>query len=280
MKQLPIILLLLIITAAHVFALQIPQPQGLVNDFANVIDPPSKETLTKLLSEIEAATTAEVVIVTVPSLEGTSIDEYAITLAQKWGIGKRANDNGLLIVVAPNEREYRIEVGRGLEGIINDAKAGRIGRNTLVPNFKLNQYGKGIYEAVLEIKGLLENNPDVVARYSDKELLTPLQLYIALGYAIITFGITLTSLANKKINWKRILAWDGVTIALSAYSIPTFIVAIFIIFFVTIAAFVFSGMGEATRHTGRGGFFGSGRTSSGTSFGGGSFGGGGASGKW
>ena len=124
-----------------------------------MIDATSKTNIEQIISEINQKTTAEIAIVTVETLDGVPKEEYAIDIAQKWGIGKKQNDNGILILISKQEREYRIEIGRGLEGLINDAKAGRIGRQIMVPNFQRNQYGKGIYEALVEINGLLENQP-------------------------------------------------------------------------------------------------------------------------
>lgn len=90
-----------------------------------------------------------------------SVEEYAVKLFEKWGIGKKGTDNGLLILVSKNDREYKIETGYGLEGTITDARASRIGRNILEPNFKREEYGNGLYEAVLEIKGLVEKEPNI-----------------------------------------------------------------------------------------------------------------------
>jgi len=140
-------------------AINYPSPTGYVNDFANILSQSDKERLNSEITAIEKATTVEIAIVTIDSLEGVSIEEYAVKLFEKWGIGKKSTDNGLLILVSKNDREYRIETGYGLEGTINAARAGRIGRDILEPNFKKGEYGEGLYEAVLEVKDLLSNNP-------------------------------------------------------------------------------------------------------------------------
>jgi uncharacterized protein len=146
-------------------AVEYPSPTGYVNDFANILSPGDIARLNNEITAIEKNTTVEIAIVTVDSLQGVSVEEYAVKLFEKWGIGKKEKDNGLLILISKNDREYRIETGYGLEGTINAARAGRIGRDILEPNFKNGEYGKGLYEAVLEIKGLVENDPGVVAKY-------------------------------------------------------------------------------------------------------------------
>lgn len=153
-------LLLLLILATSVFAL--PQPIGYVNDFAEVIEPEWEEKLNTLIGEIEKNTTVEISIVTVQNLDGQAPEQLALQYLEEWGVGK-ANDNGLVILVAPQERKYRIEVGYGLEGTIPDSIAGRIGRHELQLYFKQGKYGEGLYSAVTIIGGLASGNPEVVA---------------------------------------------------------------------------------------------------------------------
>jgi uncharacterized protein len=142
-------------------AVEYPTPTGYVNDFASMLSPSDIARLNNEITAIETNTTVEIAIVTVDSLQGVSVEEYAVKLFEKWGIGQKEKDKGLLILVSKNDREYRIETGYGLEGTINAARAGRIGREILEPNFKNGEYGKGLYEAVLEVKALVSNPPDV-----------------------------------------------------------------------------------------------------------------------
>src|SRR5688572_33269944 len=99
-----------------------PRPSGHVNDFAQVLTEDDRVYLENFLRSIERDTTAEVVVATVTSLDGMTIEEYANRLFADWGIGKRQRDNGVLLLVAPNDREVRIEVGYGLEGTIPDGR--------------------------------------------------------------------------------------------------------------------------------------------------------------
>ena len=104
-------------------------------------------------------TSIEIAVVTVPSLEGLSVDEYTLELASKWGVGNRKKDNGLVFLVAPNERKARIEVGYGLEGDLTDAQANRIMQNSIVPLFKNRRMADGIAAGVSEILRELGSTP-------------------------------------------------------------------------------------------------------------------------
>lgn len=274
-----IVFMALIAFSAFAQAIQIPQPIGTVNDFAGIIDATSKQNIANAISEINQKTTAEIAVVTIESLDGIPKEEYAIELAQKWGIGKKQNDNGILILVAKQERQYRIELGRGLEGLINDAKAGRIGRQIIVPNFQKNQYGKGIYEAIIEIQGLLENKPEVIARYTQKE--DKFGLFV-IPYFLITLAITFISFSSKKIKWPALLGWDIATLLLAI-----FLALFFEVLVIIIIALIFGLSARFGKNSGRGiggisgrGFGGSFGSSSGGGFGGGSFSGGGSGGNW
>ncbi len=146
-------------------AVNYPQLKGYVTDNANIIDPEYEEKITKLVQNIEKETTVEIAVVTIESLEGESKEKYAVKLFEQAGIGKKGKDNGLLILVAKKEREYRFEVGYDLESVITDSMKVNIGDRILVPNFKNGEYGKGLYEAVMEVNGLVRNDPSVVAKY-------------------------------------------------------------------------------------------------------------------
>src|SRR4051812_33124862 len=110
-------------------------PQAYVTDSAHVIDSWALQNLEKELAQFESSSGYEIAIVTVPSLQGDSIDAVANRLFSRWRIGKKGKDNGLLVLVAPNERRARIEVGYGLEPIITDGMAGQIIRDQMLPAF-------------------------------------------------------------------------------------------------------------------------------------------------
>jgi uncharacterized protein len=139
-----IVLTLLIILIPLMVSAEMPSPRGFVTDAAGIIDQGTRERLEGLLSSFESQTGIEVAVVTVPSLDGRTIEDYSVDLFQKWGIGKKGKDNGALFIVAPEEKKMRIEVGYGLEGAINDALAGRILDEAVVPRFKEGNMSDGI----------------------------------------------------------------------------------------------------------------------------------------
>ena len=118
--------LILILLSLNVVAQQFPQPKGYVNDFANVIPPSQEQQINRICLELKQKTGAQIADVTIQTLGDNYIEDYAVRLFEKWGIGEKGKDNGVLVLNAIRERKIRIEVGYGIEGIIPDGKAGRI----------------------------------------------------------------------------------------------------------------------------------------------------------
>jgi uncharacterized protein len=161
-------LLLLPLGTALVSAQNFPDYQGFVNDYAGLLSPQVKAQLEAKLTQLQKDTTAQVAVVTVKSLEGDTIEDYAVRLFEKWGIGQKDKNNGVLFLVALDDRKMRIEVGYGLEPVITDGRAGRIRDNDVLPSFKKGDYEGGIVAGVNSIedyirKGTppapLEDNP-------------------------------------------------------------------------------------------------------------------------
>lgn len=136
----------------------LPDPVGRVNDFANLLDPARAAGLDQLLQQTEARTTAQIAVVTVPTLQGLTVEDYAERLFRRWGIGQAKVDNGVLVLVAPNEREARIEVGYGLEGVLPDGLAGEIIRTSMIPRFRDNDYAGGIDDGVRRVAEIVQRN--------------------------------------------------------------------------------------------------------------------------
>jgi len=127
-------------------------PPNYVVDLAGVIDPAAEGRLNGLLRELEEKTTAQVVVLTLRSLGGESLEAFSIDVAHnRWKLGQRGKDNGVLITLALTERRYRIEVGYGLESILPDSYVGSLGREMLVPAFRAGDYGGGLASATGEI---------------------------------------------------------------------------------------------------------------------------------
>src|SRR5262245_42554492 len=123
--------LLLSLVAFAAYALTFPELTGRVVDDAGILDPATKAALERKLAEIE--TTGQLVVVTLKSLQGTSIEDYGYQLGRHWQIGQKEKNTGALLIVAPNERKVRIEVGYGFEGTLSDAVSKLIIENSIVP---------------------------------------------------------------------------------------------------------------------------------------------------
>ena len=130
------------------------RPQGYVTDLANVIDPATKAKLETLCAEVEQKTGAQIAVVTVNSLDGGAKEDYAADLYKHLGVGSKKDNRGVLLLLAPKERQYRIEVGYGLEPVINDARAGDIGRE-MVPDLKQRDYSAAVLLGTTRIAQLI-----------------------------------------------------------------------------------------------------------------------------
>lgn len=137
-------------------AQELPKPVGYVNDFAGVFTEEVRVNLENALRQTEQETSVEEVVVTVSSLGDSTIEEYAVRLFEEWGIGKRSEDNGILLILAVEERKVRIEVGYGLEGYITDGRAGRILDEAVIPDLRNNDYALGLSKGALAIRMALD----------------------------------------------------------------------------------------------------------------------------
>jgi uncharacterized protein len=279
---------LISLPAAH--AAEIPALKGYVNDYGNMMSLSVRSKLTKELKEFERTDSTQVVILTIPSLEGQTIEEYSIRVAETWKIGQKGRDNGIIFIVASQERKIRIEVGRGLEGRLTDLTAGRIIDLVVKPRFKRGDFNGGFVSGVAALidatKG--EFKADDAKPSQKKKSFSPLftiLLFGGVGLLILgSFSRVLGGIAGAiGLPGVAYLALGASIFTLILFGILGLVMGIFL-------PFLFSGMGQ-----GRGGVFwpggwylGSGGGSSsgdfdsggGFSGGGGDFGGGGASGDW
>lgn len=137
--------------------LRLPEPVGYVNDFADVISEADRARIQGVIDEVRAKSQGEIVVVTLPSLENRPASEVALQIGREWQIGAKgdlgdaARNSGVVVLVAPSEREWRIETGLGTNTFITAAEAGRIGRDEMVPAFRNEQYGEGIYRGVVAL---------------------------------------------------------------------------------------------------------------------------------
>lgn len=138
-----------------------PEPKGWVNDFAQVIPEEIETSMNQLIQEVQSKIGVEMVVVTVPDMEGISIEEYAVKLFEKWGIGKKEEDNGILLLLALKERKVRIEVGYGLEGLFTDHRCGEILDQYVLPFLRENKYGEGLYAGIYVMSTLMASDAGI-----------------------------------------------------------------------------------------------------------------------
>jgi uncharacterized protein len=135
-------------------------PTGYVTDLAGVISTDTKARLESLCSELEQKTGAQMAIVSVASLDGESVETFAVDLFKQLGVGKKKDNRGVLLLVAPHERKYRIEVGYGLEPVINDARAGDAGR-AMVPFLRQGDYSRATEVAAWQLANYIAGDAGV-----------------------------------------------------------------------------------------------------------------------
>jgi uncharacterized protein len=132
--------------------LAIPELWGTrIHDEAKVLSPVFMSQLEQLLKAHEDSTSNQIAVLIVPSLNGEAIEDYTLRVAEKWQLGKKGNDNGVLLFIAVNDHKVRIEVGYGLEGVLPDATCNQIIRNELAPYFRQDNYEGGILAATKAI---------------------------------------------------------------------------------------------------------------------------------
>jgi uncharacterized protein len=230
-----------------------PPLSGRVVDNGDLISDPKEQALADKLAALERDTTNQVVVVTVPDLQGYEIEDYGYQLGRAWGIGQAGKNNGVLLIIAPNERKVRIEVGYGLEGTLTDALSALIIQNDILPSLKQGAYERGIEQGVDAIERQLRLDPaeaQARATAAERPKSSP-PIGVAAVIAMIFVMLMLRMIGGGGRGRRRpgglgpVLIWAA---------------------------------SEAMRDSGRGG--GGGFGGGGFGGGGGSFGGGGASGGW
>lgn len=149
-----------LVVAAGVAAQPVPALTGRVVDRAEILSPHVEAALTEQLATHEDSTGNQVAVLTIPSLDGAVLEPYATRVFREWGLGQADRDNGVLLLVARDDRELRIEVGYGLEGNLTDATAGSIIRNVIVPQFRDGDFDAGVLAGVEAILGSIEGTYD------------------------------------------------------------------------------------------------------------------------
>ncbi|SFS15669.1 uncharacterized protein SAMN05421771_2756 [Granulicella pectinivorans] len=174
----------------------LPAPKGYVNDFAGVLNPDTKQTLEDLCTQVDQKAHAQIAVVTIKTIDGdSSIEEFTTQLEEKWKVGQKGTDKGLLMLFVMSPRAGRIEVGYGLEGILNDAKVGDIGRQ-MSPAARQNDYNTAIPIGVNAIAQVIATDAGVtlsgvqpVHTYHRENVQQP--IHLSLFQVLIVGGIVL-----------------------------------------------------------------------------------------
>jgi uncharacterized protein len=149
--KLVMLVLSLFCLVQSVAALEAPPLKGRINDYAGMLSPATVRSLEQKLAAFEQETTNQVVLLTIPTLEGDVIESFAIRVAEAWKIGQKNKSNGVLLILAKKERKIRIEVGTGLQGVLPDITAGQIIRNVISPSLRSGDVDKGISAGISAI---------------------------------------------------------------------------------------------------------------------------------
>jgi uncharacterized protein len=278
-------------------ALELPPIKGYVNDYAGLLDTGTVRRLESQLADLEHSDSTQIVVLTIPSLEGQSAEAFSLRVAEQGRIGQKGLDNGALLFVARQERKVRIEVGYGLEGKLTDLAAGRIIRNIIVPHFKMGRFDQGLVEGVTAMIGTVRgeyNAPENAQRPAGSHHPTSPGL---LGLVVLLFVLNLLSRINRGVG--AVAGGILAPIAGGLFFNFGWIVSVLLIPVGIVLGLVAGALGSALsfgsaiNHRRSGGFFGGGSgggfgggfgsggfSSGGFSGGGGGFGGGGASGDW
>lgn len=167
------VLILILSLSFSSFAIDFPEPTDelFVNDFANVISDEDEEEIMKIGADLFQQTTAQVVVVTVDSLDGYDVDEYALRLGREWGVGSKETNNGVVLLLSVSDRKVSIQAGYGLEGCVTDAKSGEILDTHAIPYLRDNEFSTGLLEAYKGITAVvcneygIELNPNYEINY-------------------------------------------------------------------------------------------------------------------
>jgi len=293
-----VVCLVIVAAALPCLALEIPKLEGRVMDLAGIFSSTAAAAMAAESERLEQENGAQIAVLTIPSLEGQPLEDYSMRVVEAWKLGREDRDNGVLILIARDDRKIRIEVGYGLEGVLPDALCGRIIDNAMKPAFREGDFSGGSQRAVEMISGLVRGDPEASAALPETSANAPEAaplLVMAVIFLTVMGAFAYSALFTKGGGaWFLYLfmvpfffAFPG---AVFGARVGVIVVIAWLIGFPILRTLIWhsaSGKAFRTSHptwTQSGGGWSSGGWSSsgggGFSGGGGSFGGGGASGGW
>jgi len=270
-------------------ALDVPALKARVNDYAGLLAPSTVNQLEQALLAFEQSESTQIVVLTVNSLQGESLEDFSMQVAEAWKVGQKNLDNGAILLISKNDRKIRIEVGYGLEGSLTDMVSGRIVRNVIVPAFRSGNFDQGVANGVAAmmaaVKGEFQAQPAAKQPRGRESSVSFIPL--------IVFIFLITQLGRVR-RGLGVLAGGLLLPVFGSMILPFGLITLLLIPLGLVAGFILSMLGSAMGAVGAagsgrrgGGFFiggsGGGFSSGGFggfSGGGGGFGGGGASGGW
>ncbi|MDD3813933.1 MAG: TPM domain-containing protein [Desulfocapsaceae bacterium] len=265
-------------------ALEVPALKGRVNDYAGILSPATARQLEDVLKNFETAESTQIVLLTVPSLDGASLEDFSLRAVEAWKLGQKKLDNGALLLIAKNDRKLRIEVGYGLEEKLTDLVSGRIIRDIITPRFKEGNFDQGVIDGISAMMDAVKG--EFVATDSTRRQNRGGDPGAMLIFFLVIFSILGRILARTP--WLAAGVGAVLTPVFGALALglgSLWILALAVLGF--IGGLIAARMANATGGSSHGYWGGSGGFSSGSSGGfsgfsggGGSFGGGGASGGW
>lgn len=273
-----VILLALLLSVAARAEVALPPLTHRVTDLTATLDAQQIQTLEARLADFEAKKGAQIALLIVPTTQPESIEQLGIRVVEAWKLGRKGVDDGALLLVAKDDRALRIEVGYGLEGVLNDATANRIIDEVIVPRFKRGDFYSGIESGLAAMMQVVNGEPLPPPRRAAASGKFDIEsmLFVAFGVVVVVGGM-LRALLGR---FPAAVLMGGALGVLAWLTVAPLLIALF----VGLMAFVFVLLGGGGRGFGgySGGGFGSGGFGGGGGFsgGGGGFGGGGASGRW
>ena len=200
MKKLLILLtFLFLLLPLQARALNVPKLQGYVNDYAHMISGSARAKLEEELKSFEQSDSTQLVILTIPSLEGESPEDFSIKVVESWKLGQARKDNGILLLVSKDDRKMRIEVGRGLEGRLTDLMAGRIIDLAIKPWFKRGDFDAGFAAGVASLIDATRGEFKAEEKDSRKETQPFRSSWLFLFVILILFFFILSSVRKRGI---------------------------------------------------------------------------------